>query len=74
MPEPYTHDFKYEVGGQFIRGEIEFNQDGITTLHVTEWSDPLEIKRLEDFVKWVEKCHELVESGVPVSRIIFKLK
>ncbi len=74
MAEPFTHTFKYEPDGEFIRGEVEFNKDGITTFKMDEWSIPLTLDSLEDFVELMRKTHDIYESTRGIQKIIIKEK
>lgn len=55
MPiDPYTHDFRFEIGGQFIRGEVEFDTDKKMSFSMKEWSTPLDADNLEKFNKFMD--------------------
>lgn len=75
MPiDPFTHIFKYEPDGEFIRGEVEFNQDGITSFKVSEWSEPLKLETLQEFVDLMRNTHEIYETTRGIKKIIIKEK
>lgn len=47
--DQYTHNFKVEVNGSFMRGECEFNRDGEASFKFKEMSEPLHDLTMEFF-------------------------
>jgi len=73
--DQYTHQFKYEVNGIFIRGECEFNTDEKASFKVTEWSQPIPLAAMADFIDVMEKVKAIyVNNNDIVKKIIIKEK
>jgi len=73
--DPYTHEFKYEVNGSFIRGEVEFDTDNKATFKITEWSQPLPLETLQDFCDVMERIKGIYDNeNDNVKKIIIKKK
>ena len=75
MPvDPYSHIFKFELNGTFIRGEAEFNTDGKASFKMTEWSEPLPLETLHEFKELMEHIKRIYESSNGVKKIIIREK
>lgn len=74
--DQYSHDFKFEVDGSFIRGECEFNSDEITTMRIVseDISQPLKLDVLDQFVRWMRKNETIAHEHGGVSNIKIKKK
>lgn len=71
----YTHEFKYEVNGVFIRGECEFDTDEKASFKVTEWSQPIPLTTMADFLKVMELIKDIYDKNDnTVKKIIIKKK
>lgn len=53
MADPYTHEFKFETDGQYLRGEIEYNTDEKTTYRVNEMSHTMYGDLLDLFKEFI---------------------
>ena len=70
MPvDPFTHTFKFDINGSFIRGEAEFNTDGKASFKMDEWSIPLSREVLSHFINLIELLKKIYESGGTESEI-----
>jgi len=72
--DPYTHTFKFELDGVFIRGEVEFNTDGKASFKMTEWSEPLPLDTLGEFKKLMTQIKNIYTANGGVKKIIIKEK
>lgn len=77
--DPYTHTFKFEIEDKtgkrsFLKGEIEFNEDGKASFKLEDVSEPLDLEVLEYFRDTVESFRLLTEDYGPIKKIIFKEK
>lgn len=57
MVDPYTHTFKFEINGSFIRGECEFNTDGEASFKLDtpkSASQPLPLETIKHFTELME--------------------
>jgi len=70
----YTHDFKFELDGVFIRGEAEFNTDGKASFRMTEWSEPLPLETIKEFRKLMEQVKGIYTEDGGVKKILIKEK
>lgn len=53
MPNPFTHNFKFQIGedgSKFIEGETEFDLDGKVSHNLKQSSVPLQADTLQLFV------------------------
>ena len=75
MPsDPYTHDFKFEIDGSFIRGEAEFNTDGKASFRISEWSQPLSLDVLKAFCNAMDWTKKTFETNGEIKKLIIKEK
>lgn len=72
--DPYTHTFKFELNGTFIRGEAEFNTDGKASFKMDEWSEPLGLEVIGEFRKLMKQIKGIYESNGGIKKIIIKKK
>lgn len=82
----FTHDFKFEVNGTFLRGECEFNSDGEASLRFvcpsqsTSVSIPLPLETLRHFNELMELIEHIHDEGnqkskeVEIKRILIEKK
>jgi len=75
--DQYTHTFKFEINGNFIRGEAEFNTDSKASFKMTEWSEPLDDFVLDYFKELSDLLKRIVndgDEGTQVKKIVIKEK
>jgi hypothetical protein len=73
--DQYTHEFKFEVNGAFIRGQCEFNTDEKVSFKITEWSQPLAATLLDDFSDLFGKVKAIFDKNdEKVTKITIKEK
>ena len=61
-PGIFTHTFEIslkEDGSQFIKGEIEFNQDGEVSFDITDSSIPFSKEAMKKFMALCEICQDI---------------
>jgi len=64
-----THNFKFEIGGSFIRGEAEIKNNK-TDIKITNISDPFSREYLVYFNEFLDFIDKLPN----VKKIVFSLK
>ena len=74
MPEKYTHNFNFEVdsaGGQYIKGEVEFDTDGKVSFKIKDSSSPLKSETLSLFNKYLEFMKSIYDTtgGIVVVKV-----
>ena len=75
MADPYTHTFKFDLdNGQCVRGEVEFNTDGKTSIKPEEWSQPFSADNLKYFRRLLEFCKKIYEENGGIKKISIKKK
>ena len=76
MADPYTHDFKFQLGdgGQFVEGDIEFNTDGKVSYKITSISEPVLDTTLQRFSEVAELMRQIFHEFGGLKLIRFKLK
>ena len=75
--DQYTHEFKFEVNGSFVRGECEFDTDGEASFRFDELSQPLPlktIKQFQDLMEMIKGIHDDSGEGAIIKKIIVKEK
>lgn len=72
----YTHDFIYRLGdgGQFIKGEIEFNHDKKVSFRIKKWSEPLPQELLTAFNEFIERLKLRFDQWEGIKYIVIKEK
>lgn len=75
MADQYSHEFKYEVNGIFIRGECEFDTDEKASFKVKEWSEPIPLTAIQDFCDVMERVKGIYDNNDNnVKKIVIKQK
>ena len=74
MDDPYTHEFKFELDGNFINGEVEFNTDGKVSFKINAWSEPLPIEILNQFSELMAMLKKIYENEGDIKKISIKKK
>ncbi len=80
MPEEqYTHTFKFEIDGSFIRGEAEFNTDGKASYKIEPegLSQPLPdyvLRYFQEIMDIMVKIAHTTEEGLSIKKIVIKEK
>lgn len=75
----YTHNFSFEVdsaGGQFIKGEVEFDTDGKVSFKIKDSSSPLQAETLSLFTnlfEYLKKIYDLT-GGIVMIKVSNKKK
>lgn len=75
--EQFTHTFEVDLGadgGQFIHGQIEFNQDGKVSYKIEESSIPISKDAMSKFMEFCNICQSIYYSlnGIKKIEIIQK--
>lgn len=77
MANLYTHNFKFEIDGSFMRGEAEFNEDGEASYKLAEWSEPLPdyvLKYFREIMGIVKRIAHSTEEGLVIKKITIRKK
>ena len=77
MAEQYTHTFKFEIDGSFMRGDAEFNEDGEASFKIEEWSEPLPdyvLKYFREIVDIMKRIAHSTEEGLDIKKIVIRKK
>lgn len=64
--DPYSHTFKFEINGTFIRGECEFNTDGEASFKLDtpeSASQPLPLETLKHFTELMQLIKDIHDEG-----------
>lgn len=72
MTSIFTHTFEVELkadGSQFIKGEVEFNEDGEVSFKVEDSSIPLAKKTMEYFNEIMNLLQKIYYSNGGIKRI-----
>lgn len=71
----FTHDFKFDVNGSFIRGELYYDTLNNPILNVLEVSQPVPLATIKRFVTTIENARDVyVAEGKVADKIIVKKK
>jgi hypothetical protein len=73
----YTHNYEFNAGTEgniFIKGECEFNTDGLMSYKITQSSDPLSPDTLKHFMEFMDLLHKVYEKTGNIKLIKVKLK
>ncbi len=76
-PDQYSHTIKFEIDGSFMRGEAEFNTDGIASYKLDEWSEPLPdytLAYFQEIMDILKRIAHTGEEGLDIKKIIIKKK
>jgi len=72
MTDQFTHNFNFEVddaGGQFIKGDVEFNTDGKVSFKIQNSATPLKRETLALFVEFLDYIYKIFEKTGGISSI-----
>ena len=59
MADLFTHRFVFEVDGSSIKGECEFNTDGVSTFGINDSSEQIDQRLVEYFQEFLALAEEL---------------
>lgn len=75
MPEEiYTHEFNFEIDGQYLRGELEFNTDGKTTAKIHQMTPMLYLDTISAFKEFVDVATKIYNDNHGFTTLRIKKK
>ena len=70
----YTHEFKFDIEGNFITGEVEFDTDDKVSFKMLTWSQPLSLDIMGKFNELMTLMGKIYNENGAIKKIIIKKK